>query len=231
MRHSSPMPTAKDILRNAPHRVLLRERQAGETLRSVFRLDASHVAKRFLIPISSRSHRRPWLAEDVALRRLDGNGAPRSFGWFEEIDADHRVVWLVKEYVEGSPISAFSSADLPAVARLMARIHDRRIVTDDAHPGNFIRTPDGHLAFLDFGRAKIFSSCEPRLDFVVGWELAKLRREGFLWNDALWRAFLPLYFHARSIPRFHRFAIHAACRAAVGLRMARKGLQGKPIRS
>lgn len=225
------MPTAKDIVRNARHRELLRERQAGETLRSVFLLDGAHVAKRFRFPVSSPSHRRPWIAEHEALTRLDGAGAPRTFGWFDEIEGDQRVVWLVKEYVVGSPLASFVVADVPAAARLMARIHECRIVTDDANPGNFIRTPDGRLAFLDFGRAKGFASSDPRFQLFVGWELAKLRREGFRWNADLWNAFLPLYFQARPSSMARRTLVLAACSASAALRKARKMSQGKSPRS
>jgi hypothetical protein len=223
------MTTAQDIVRNALHRERLRERRAGETLRSVFRLDEAYIAKRFQIPLAARSFRRPWIAEEACLRRLDGHGAPRSFGWFEEIDADRRTVWLVKEYIPGTPLDEFTLEDLPAAARLLAHLHRRWIITDDAHPGNFIRTPSGEMSFLDFGRARRLRLPGPGRDLSIGWELAKLRREGFRWNRAHWEAFRPLYVAALGAGPCRRTFIRAACAAAIGLRMARKGLQGKSV--
>lgn len=222
-----PEPAPEDVLRESRHWELLRKRRAKETLRSVFRVDGRYVAKKFEIPLETRRYRRPWLAEDACLRRLAGDGAPRSLGWFEEIEGDQRVVWLVKEYVAGEPVSAFAPADLPAVAQLLARVHGRGIVTDDANVGNFLRTLDGQMAFLDFGRARLLRGAGLWLDLHVGRELAKLRREGFRWNDDLWRAFLPLYFAALDASPRRRARLRFACAVAAALRRARKILQGK----
>ena len=98
----------------------------GEAL--IFRVDGRYVAKKFEIPLDVRRYRRPWLAEDACLRRLDGAGAPRTCGWFEETEADQRVVWLVKEFVAGDPLESFAAADLPAAAaELEARAEESRI--------------------------------------------------------------------------------------------------------
>lgn len=225
------MTTAQDIVKNARHRELLRERQAGNTLRSVFRLDGAYIAKRFQLPLAARIFRRPWRTEEACLRHLGGHGAPRSCGWFEQIETDLRIVWLVKEHVAGTPLDAFTLADLPAAARLLAHLHRQRIITDDANPGNFLQTPDGPMVFLDLGRAKRLRLPGPWLDGHIGWELAKLRREGFRWDPALWAAFRPAYFEALSASRPRRALLRAACAAAIGLRMARKTLQGKSPRS
>ena len=225
------MSTAQDILAGAQRWELLRKRRAKETQRSVFRGDGHYVVKKFEIPLDMRSYRRPWLAEDACLRRLDGHGAPRSFGWFEETEADQRVVWLVKEFVAGEPVETFAAADLPAAARLLARIHERLLITDDASAGNFIRTRDGELRFLDFGRAQLFRRPGLWFDLHVGWELAKFRREGFRWDDELWQAFIPLYVEARGGARLRRARILAAASVSVALRMTRKFFQGKSTRS
>lgn len=228
---SNPNLPLEKILRDSRHWELLRKRRAKETQRSVFRVDGHYVVKKFEIPLDVRSYRRPWLAEDACLRRLDGDGAPRSFGWLEETEADQRIVWLVKAFVAGNPVDTFAAADLPAAARLMARIHDQRIITDDASAGNFLRTLDGEMQFLDFGRARLFRRPGLWCDLHVGWELAKLRREGFRWNDELWQAFIPLYVEARGGSRLRRACILAAASVSVALRMARKFFQGKSTRS
>lgn len=226
-----PEPAPEDVLRESRHWELLRKRRAKETLRSVFRVDGRYVAKKFEIPLGTRRYRRPWLAEDACLRRLAGADAPRSFGWFEEIEDGQRVVWLVKEYVAGEPVSAFATGDLPAVARLLARVHGCGIVTDDANAGNFLRTLDGQMEFLDFGRARPYRRAGWRFDAAIGCELAKLRREGFRWDAALWRAFRPLYFAALGASRGRQIRIRLACAAAAALRRTRKTLQGKNPRS
>lgn len=225
------MATAQEIVAHAQRWELLRQRRAKETLRSVYRVDDRYVAKKFEIPLAARRYRRPWLAEDACLRRLDGRGAPRSLGWFEETKADQRVVWLVKDYVAGAPVETFAAADLPAAARLLAGVHAQAVVTDDASAGNFLRAPDGRMAFLDFGRARLYPRAGLHLDAAIGWELAKLRREGFRWDADLWHAFLPLYFVAlgASLPR--QIRIRLACTASVALRRIRKTLQGKNPRS
>ena len=225
------MSSARAILASSRNRSLLRERRAGNTLRSVYRIDDAFVAKKFEFPCTARRVRRPWIAEDAALKRLAGHGAPRSLGWFEESAGEHRVVWLVKEYVPGAPVERFTPADLPAAARLLAAIHSRGVITDDAGPGNFIRTPDGEMKFLDFGRARIFRAGGLRLDLYIGWELAKLRRESFLWAESLWQPFLPLYCVALAACPRRRTLIRAACAVSVVLRMTRKTLQGKSPRS
>ena len=228
---SDPNLPLEKILRDSRHWELLHKRRAKETQRSVFRVDGHYVVKKFEIPLDVRSYRRPWLAEDACLRRLDGDGAPRSFGWLEETETDQRVVWLVKEFVAGEPVDTFAAADLPAAARLMARIHDRLLVTDDASAGNFLRTLGGEMQFLDFGRARLFRRPGLGFDLHVGWELAKLRREGFRWNDKLWQAFVPLYVEARGGSRLRRARILAACSVSVALRRARKFFQGESTRS
>ena len=225
------MSTAQDILAGAQRWELLRKRRAKETLRSVFRVDERYVAKKFEIPLAARRYRRPWLAEDACLRRLDGRGAPRSFGWCEETAGDQRVVWLVKEFVAGEPVETFAATDLPAAARLMAGVHAQAIITDDASAGNFLRTLGGEMQFLDFGRAKLFRRPGLGFDLNVGWELAKLRREGFRRDISLWNAFVPLYFAALGGSRLRRAFILAACSVSGALRMARKFFQGKSPRS
>jgi hypothetical protein len=225
------MSTAQDILAGAQRWELLRKRRAKETLRSVFRVDERYVAKKFEIPLAARRYRRPWLAEDACLRRLDGRGAPRSFGWCEETAGDQRVVWLVKEFVAGEPVETFAATDLPAAARLMAGVHAQAIITDDASAGNFLRTLGGEMQFLDFGRAKLFRRPGLGFDLHVGWELAKLRREGFRRDISLWNVFVPLYFAALGGSRLRRAFILAACSVSGALRMARKFFQGKSPRS
>ncbi len=219
--------TVEGILRESRHWELLRKRWSKSIHRSVFRVDGCYVVKKYEMPLSTRFYRRPWLVEDACLRRLDGDGAPRSFGWLKQIEADQRVVWLVKEYIAGEPLCSFAEADMPAVARLMARIHNQRIITDRLKPQNFVTSLDGRMLFPDFGRARLHFYHSPWLFLHIGGELAKLRREEFQWDSALWDAFRPLYFKALHFSILSRALIWASCEIAVGTRKARKRLQGQ----
>ena len=219
--------SAEVILRESRHWELLRKRWAKWTHHSVFRVDGCYEVKKYEMPLDTRIYRRPWLVEDACLRRLDGNGAPRSFGWLKQIEEDQRVVWLVKEYIAGESLCSFKEAAIPAVACLMARIHSQRIITGDAKPQNFIRSLDGRMLFPSFGRAKIYRRHNPALFLCIGGELAKLRREGFQWDPALWREFRPLYFKALQFSALSRALIWVSCEIAIGMRMARKRIQGQ----
>lgn len=222
---------AENILRGSRHWELLQKRMVKNMQRSVFRVDGCYVVKKYELPLIVRLHRRPWTIEDACLRRLDGDDAPRSFGWLEQIEANRRVVWLLKEYIAGYPVSGFVLSDVPDIARLLARIHSRRIITDDAHPQNFIRSLDGRLMFTDFGRARLHACHGPCLFVRIGWELAKLRRQGFQWDPDLWAAFHPIYFRELGCSALSRALIWISCETAIGMRMARKTLQGKASRS
>jgi hypothetical protein len=219
--------SAEVILRESRHWELLRKRWAKRTHHSVFRVDGCYEVKKYEMPLDARIYRRPWLVEDACLRRLDGNGAPRSFGWLEQIEENQRVVWLVKEYIAGESLCSFKEAAIPAVACLMARIHSLRIITGEPKPQNFIRSLDGRMLFPNFGRAKLYLYHNPFFFLCIGGELAKLRREEFQWDTDLWNAFRPLYFKALQISALCRALIWVSCGIAIGMRMARKRIQGQ----
>lgn len=223
----SPVASAEVILRESRHWEFLRRRWSKSIHRSVFRVDGCYEVKKYEMPLDNRFYRRPWLVEDACLRRLDGDGAPRSFGWHEETELDQRVVWLVKEYIAGESLCSFAETDIPAVACLMARIHSLRIITGDPKPQNFILSLDGRMLFPNFGRAKIYRFCSPVFFLCIGGELAKLRREGFQWDPALWNQFRSLYFKALHFPVLSRALIWASCEIAIGMRKARKRIQGQ----
>ena len=108
-----------------------------------------------------------------------------------------------------------------------SRIHSLRIITGDPKPQNFILSLDGRMLFPNFGRAKIYRFCSPVFFLCIGGELAKLRREGFQWDPALWNQFRSLYFKALHFPVLSRALIWASCEIAIGMRKARKRIQGQ----
>lgn len=199
----------------------VRRRQARETLRSVFLVDGL-VVKEFDIPASSRRYRRPWRTEMTALSRFGTDYCGAALGVVERVEGKTRKCFLVKRFIEGTPLETIANADLPDLARLMARIHMRGVITDDAHPDNLLRQPAGGLEFIDFGRAKTFPF-RPAPAFAVGREFEKLYREGFGRDEAMFKDFLRAYWTASRTSRPRRLAIIVATRVAVILRALRKG--------
>jgi Lipopolysaccharide kinase (Kdo/WaaP) family len=216
-----------DILSSAENWELLNERQARETFRSVFLVNGEFVIKRFEIPLHVKKFRTPWIIEDKALRRLNGDCAPRSCGFIEKVIGDKRVAWLGKDYIPGVTKDHFNNDDIPGVARLMARLHRHMIITDDANVHNFLLSDDNRMIFVDLGRARLFIMRSPWFYMNVGWELAKVRREGFNWNAGHWKQFKQLYFQHMASPAPVCLFIHICCTAAILLRMIRKCLQFK----
>ena len=199
----------------------LRRRQARETLRSVYRVDG-FIVKEFDIPAGCRRYRRPWLVEDAAIRRLGPGYAGASLGVVEQVEGGLRKVFLVKRFVEGVPLATITAADIPDVARLLSAIHAAGVVMNDAHADNFLRTPDGGLVCLDFGRSSVFRH-GPAPVFAIGRELEHLRREGLECDDGLFDAFMCAYFEEARPARMRRVSIVLSARIAIMLRAMRKG--------
>lgn len=188
------MPYAQDIVATQESWTLLSQRQARETLRTVYRVNSLYTVKKFELPSRVKRYRRPWIIEDRALRRLDGTGAPRSLGFFESIDSGTRTVWLVREYLEGE-------------------------VRDSL--------PDGTMAFIDLGRARLFPHAGLLLYLNIGWELAKLRRECLHWNAKQWITFREHYFRATPCAWPTRVLIMVSLQVSIRMRMIRKLVHGK----
>ncbi len=199
---------------------LLRRRDARGTLRSVYRV-GDLIVKEFDTPKGVRCRRKPWITEDAALRRIDGGSC--AVGVRERAAAGGGLeAFLVKRFIDGEAVDAFSAEDIPAMAALLAGLHAAGVVTDDANVGNFIRKPAGGFACIDFGRAIVFRR-GPASFLAVGRELAKLYREGFGFDGGLMAAFLTDYFAAAKASRTRRALVMAVCRATLALRAIRKG--------
>ena len=199
----------------------LRRRRAKETLRSVYRVDG-FIVKEFDIPAKCRHYRRPWRIEAAALGRMGDDYPGAALGTVERVEDGVRKVFFVKRFMEGTPLESIDEHDIPGIARLLAEIHARGVVTDDAHTDNFLRTQSGDFAFIDFGRAMVLR-CRPAPALAIGKELAKLYREGFEYDRKLFRAFMCEYCSQAHASDFRRFAISLGVRTAVFFRNLRKG--------
>jgi hypothetical protein len=221
------MSAIEEILSGATSWKLLSERQARETRRMVYLVDDRFVLKKFEVPRSVRSFRRPWIIEDKVLCRMHGDGAPRTHGFTEKNEGDHRVFWLAKEYLAGDVMETIPADDVPEIARLMAMIHRHLIITDDANIHNFLKRPDGSFAFVDFGRARNFIWRSPWFLMNIGWELAKLHREGFMRDGERYRQFMEAYFSQAGYHAGQKGFILMSIKLSSAMRMTRKALQGK----
>jgi len=173
---------------------LVRDRTPGGVHREVFLTGDGYVVKRFTHPGQPPRFRQPWVVEHRALERLGGRGAPGPVGYVLD-QADGRVTaTLVRHYLAGEPVGPVDDALVSQIAGLLAVFHAAGVATNDAHINNFIRMPDGHLGFLDFGRARLFSRSNPLLYAGVAMELHRFKRATLKQDDRLWAAFLGAYF-------------------------------------
>lgn len=173
---------------------LLHRRRVRGVLREAFLTSDGYVIKRYTHPGRPPLVRRPWSLEDRALRRLHGDGAPLPVGYVVDRMDDGLRATLVRHYLAGQPVTSIETSTLEEVAGLLARFHDAGVTTDDAHLQNFLRTDDGALAFLDFGRARIFYRHNPLLLAGVAVDMHRFYRATLKRDDRLWSDFLDSYF-------------------------------------
>ena len=173
---------------------LLQTRHVREVHREVFLTGDGYVIKRYTHESRPPLIRRPWVQEHRALSRLKGKGAPLPVGYISETSAGRRQVILVRHFVAGAPVEVIDASALEEIAALMVRFHEAGVTTDDAHRHNFIRSANGNLVFLDFGRARIFSRRSPLLFAGVAVDLHRFYRATLKRNQDLWEKFLHAYF-------------------------------------
>lgn len=184
----------RDILGAAGPMVELQRREARGMLREVLLADGRYVVKRYTCGGEPSRGRRPWVAEDRALRRLDGRHAPAPVGFLEERDGDEFRATLVRGYVSGTSVDRVDKSLIGPMARSIAAIHGQGVITEDAHRENFVRDGDGELSFVDFGKARTFAPWNPLLFAGIAFDLHRLYRAALDRDEWLWRSFLDAYF-------------------------------------
>lgn len=221
------MSTAEEIIRTIKTWKQLSQRQARETLRTVFLADDRYIVKKFEIPDRINDYRQPWVQEHNALTRSPADCVPASLGFSEMVTDNLRIAYLVKDYVPGRVCDHFEDGDMLEAGRLLARLHQHGIITDDTNVHNFLKKENGQMIFIDMGRALIYPARTIPLFFQIGRELAKFRREGISWNKIQWKQFLHHYFVHYSCSRFVRFLILSSCTCSNSIRFIRKIMQFK----
>ena len=219
------MHAVRDIIENGRNWELMRTRQSRETFRNVYRVDNTYVVKKFEIPATAVSYRKPWETEINALNAVFDNGSNPAIGVHEEVDDDYRTVWFVKHYINGNIFAEFKDEDIPDVAKLLASLHKKLIITDDTNVGNFLKLEDGSIIFLDLGRAILHKKKTFRYYQDLGSELAKIAREGFNWNPVHRKIFRETYFDIMQYPKHEKALVLFSCRSTMILRFIRKALQ------
>ena len=175
---------------------LLAERQARDSYRRVSLLGERYVLKEFIYGPGTRPDRRPWRREHAALAHLADPTLPTSVGYLSETTDDGWRVRYLRGFVPGVALEGFDAASAAEAGVLLAGLHTRGVVTDDALTQNFMRAPDGRLFFLDYGTSRIFSPRNPLLLVWIALEHCRYLRASLGGDAELWAAFREAYFRA-----------------------------------
>ena len=183
---------------------LIRKKRKKNIIHEIYLYDHTLV-KRFIKTAPLPDIRKPWLVEHMALRRLSGLPVPETYGFsVKKINSATEVVYA-REYLEGNPVAMFVPEDMDVMAKMIAQVHLRGVITRDPSVENFIRTPDGRILFIDFGRSLLFNPKNPLIIDYMGKELARIRHHAFADNDLLFNRFREKYFENLSWGSARRF--------------------------
>jgi len=180
--------------RDSPPLDLKRERWVKNTLRQVYVSQEEQVVKCFFHHPGRRDFRKPWDQEDRALRALKGLNVPETYGYRKIRTADGTPgVIYTKQYIKGVTLDRATADVAASMGELLAGFHNRGVATLDPAIHNFVRSPDGQLYFIDFGRARIYPGKGPVFQVMVGKEFFRIFREAFIWDHDLLRHFKSAY--------------------------------------
>ncbi|MCD6585574.1 MAG: hypothetical protein J7K96_07425 [Desulfobacteraceae bacterium] len=171
----------------------IRRKKKKNIIREIYLYDQTLI-KRFIKTAAWPDMRQVWRMEDNALRCLEGLSVPKTYGFVEKQCNGAIEIIYAREYLEGNPLEFFRAEDIEPLAGVMAQIHQRGVITRDPSLENFIKTVDGKILFIDFGRSVIFNPKNPLFIDYQGKELARLRCHAFFGDDELYNRFQEKYF-------------------------------------
>jgi len=200
----------------------LQRRWRKDTLREVFVRDGKTVIKRYWVRPGVRSYPRPWVREHEALQRLEGDGFPRTYGYEQSVSHGGTQVLFSRDFVEGQRLDGVSEEDVCQIAGLLAHIHSRKVVVDDASLRNFVKNCAGRIHLVDFGRARVFSRRTPVFCYYVGKEFLKLFRETLGESCENFGRFRAGYYSASRLPKGARILIRLGLAISILTRALRK---------
>lgn len=181
---------------------LVQRRQRKETLREVYLDNEHYVFKRFIIKKGTLIFPRPWVLESTALKRAHGLPVPKYVATYAGTGCNGcREYVLQRTLITGLGIEALDGDCVEAMAELLARIHQRGIVTRDATLNNFLRAPDGTLFFIDFGKASVYRG---KIFYEIGSEMARFVHGTLNYDETLWQRFIRRYYEKRTINAFSK---------------------------
>jgi len=183
---------------------LIKRKKKKNIIHEIYLYDQTLV-KRFIKIALWPDMRQVWMIEDKALRRLEGLRVPRSYGFVKKKYNGRTEIIFAREYLDGKPIKQFELKDMDSMAKMMAQIHQRGVITRDPSLENFIKTADGKILFIDFGRSIILNPKNPVIIDYMGKELARLWCHAFAGNDELYTRFHEKYFEILSCSPARRF--------------------------
>lgn len=172
---------------------LIRKKKKKNIIHEIYLYDKTLV-KRFIKTAALPDTRKVWMMEDNALRRLEGLAVPKTYGFIKKKCNNATEIIYAREYLEGTPVKSFSDEDVVPLAKMMVQVHQRGVITRDPSLENFIKTADGKILFIDFGRSIILNPKNPLLIDYQGKELARLRCHAFAGDDELFNRFQEKYF-------------------------------------
>ncbi len=183
---------------------LITRKKKKNIIHEIYLYDQTLV-KRFIKIAPRPDTRKVWKMEDMALRRLEGLNVPKTYGFVEKNCNNATEIIYAREYLEGKVVESFVEEDIEPLARMMAQIHQRGVITRDPSLDNFIRTPDGKILFIDFGRSVVLNPKNPAIIVFLGKELARMHCHAFAGDDQLYNLYHEKYFELFPHTKVRRF--------------------------
>lgn len=172
--------------------ILLHRKKKKNIFLEIYRYQQTTV-KRFIKTASFPDMRKVWEMEHKALQKLSGLPVPNSYGFkINKLKGAKEIIYI-REFIEGETIENFTTPDMKPLATIMARIHERGVITRDPAPENFIRATNGEPVFIDFGRAALLNPKNPLIIYYVGKELARVHHHALQDSPVLYKRFYNHY--------------------------------------